>query len=200
MQQRQRIGLLARQRVAGEHEIEAPAQAVGLEPRDVDGNTIFAADFIPFSVGVSNGWMASGDSKVVEQAMRAVGQKDLPSVADSPVYRAAALAVGGEPVISWGWIDVPARWEFERRMLEEFGDDESRLDNAMGRADDSSWAKRLGYKVPDNVDKTLASITQDMVAKHVGPAYWWMRADDKGFVTRSAVLAPAGGDAGAAKP
>ena len=173
---------------------------MGLEPRDVDGNTIFAADFIPFSVGVSNGWMASGDSKVVEQAMRAVGQKDLPSVADSPVYRAAALAVGGEPVISWGWIDVPARWEFERRMLEEFGDDESRLDNAMGRADDSSWAKRLGYKVPDNVDKTLASITQDMVAKHVGPAYWWMRADDKGFVTRSAVLAPAGGEDGTAKP
>ena len=120
---------------------------MGLEPRDVDGNTIFAADFIPFSVGVSNGWMASGDSKVVEQAMRAVGQKDLPSVADSPVYRAAARAVGGEPVISWGWIDVPARWEFERRMLAEFGEDDSRLDNAMGRADDSSWAKRLGYKV-----------------------------------------------------
>ena len=93
----------------------------------------------------------------------------------------------------------PRDWDRELSG-EEFGDDESRLDNAMGRADDSSWAKRLGYKVPDNVDKTLASITQDMVAKHVGPAYWWMRADDKGFVTRSAVLAPAGGEDGTAKP
>ncbi|NBP51652.1 MAG: hypothetical protein EBU70_10860, partial [Actinobacteria bacterium] len=53
---------------------------MGLEPRDFDGNTVFAADFLPFSIGVSNGWVASGDSKLVEQSMRAVGQKDLPSV------------------------------------------------------------------------------------------------------------------------
>jgi hypothetical protein len=163
---------------------------MGLEPRDVDGNTIFAADFVPFSVGVSNGWMAAGDSKMVEQSMRAVGQKDLPSVAESPVYKAATLAVGGEPVVSWGFLDTVARWSYERKMLEEFGADDSRLDNAVGRADDSSWAKRLGYKVPANTVDVLKTIDDAMVSRHVGPTVWSMKADDRGFVTRAWLMQP----------
>ena len=163
---------------------------MGLEPRDVDGNTLFAADFVPFSVGVSNGWMAAGDSKLVEQSMRAVGQKDLPSVAEGAVYRAAVRAVGADPVVSWGFLDTVARWSFERKMLEEFGADDSRLDNAVGRADDSSWAKRLGYRMPGNMVDVLKTIDDGTVARHLGPAVWSMKADDRGFVTRAWVMQP----------
>lgn len=164
---------------------------MGLEPRDFDGNTIFSADFLPMSIGVANGFMATGDSKLVEQAMRSMGQKDLPSVADNQAYKAAALAVGGEAVISWGYIDLPARWGFERELLEQFGEDESKLDNAVGKADDSSVAKRLGFKVPGNSNDVLKTMDAAMVAKYFGSFVWSMKSDSKGFVTRAAVMQPA---------
>ena len=164
---------------------------MGLEPRDFDGNTIFSADFLPMSIGVANGFMATGDSKLVEQAMRSMGQKDLPSVADNQAYKAAALAVGGEAVISWGYIDLPARWGFERELLEQYGEDDSKLDNAVGRADDSSVAKRLGFKVPGNSNDVLKTMDAAMVAKYFGSFVWSMKSDSKGFVTRAAVMQPA---------
>ena len=164
---------------------------MGLEPRDFDGNTIFSADFLPMSIGVANGFMATGDSKLVEQAMRSMGQKDLPSVADNQAYKSAALAVGGEAVISWGYIDLPARWGFERELLEQYGEDDSKLDNAVGRADDSSVAKRLGFKVPGNANDVLKTMDAAMVAKYVGSFVWSMKSDSKGFVTRAAVMQPA---------
>ena len=164
---------------------------MGLEPRDFDGNTIFSADFLPMSIGVANGFMATGDSKLVEQAMRSMGQKDLPSVADNQAYKAAALAVGGEAVVSWGYIDLPARWGFERELLEQYGEDDSKLDNAVGRADDSSVAKRLGFKVPGNANDVLKTMDAAMVAKYVGSFVWSMKSDSKGFVTRAAVMQPA---------
>ena len=164
---------------------------MGLEPRDFDGNTIFSADFLPMSIGVANGFMATGDSKLVEQAMRSMGQKDLPSVADNQAYKSAALAVGGEAVISWGYIDLPARWGFERELLEQYGEDDSKLDNAVGRADDSSVAKRLGFKVPGNSNDVLKTMDAAMVAKYFGSFVWSMKSDSKGFVTRAAVMQPA---------
>ena len=164
---------------------------MGLEPRDFDGNTVFAADFIPFSIGVSNGWVATGDSKLVEQSMRAVGQKDLPSVAENAAYKAAAAAAGTEPTVSWGWIDVAGRWSVERELLDEYGEDDSRLDNAMGRADDSTMAKRLGYRLPKNANEVLKTIDADLVSRHMGPVMWTMRGGPKGFVTRATLLRPA---------
>lgn len=163
---------------------------LGLEPRDFDGNTIFSAEFMPISVGVANGWMATGDGKLVEHAMRSMGQKDLPSVAESPVYRQAASVVGSDPVVSWGWIDLAGRWGFERELLAQFGDDDSRLDNVVGRSDDSEIADRLGFKVPKESSDVLKTIDADMVAKYVGPMVWSMRSDAKGFVTRATVLKP----------
>jgi hypothetical protein len=38
--------------------------------------------------------------------------------------RDAALGVGGEPVISWGYVDLAARWGLERELLESFGEDD----------------------------------------------------------------------------
>jgi hypothetical protein len=163
---------------------------MGLEPRDFDGNTIFSADFLPVAVGVANGYMATGDSKLVEQAMRSMGQKDLPSIAENATYKAAALGVGGEPVISWGYVDLAARWGFERELLENFGEDDSKLDNVVGRADDSSVAKRLGYKLPKNANDILKMIDSAMVAKYIGPFAWSMKSDTKGFVTHAAVMHP----------
>lgn len=164
---------------------------MGLEPRDFDGNTIFSADFLPVAIGVSNGYLASGDSKLVEQAMRAVGQKDLPSITENATYKAALAAAGQEPVVSWGYVDPAARWGFERELLAQFGEDDSKLDNQVGRADDSKMAKRLGYKLPANTNEVLKTIDAETVAKYMGPVVWTMRGGSKGFVTRASLLRPA---------
>jgi hypothetical protein len=164
---------------------------MGLEPRDFDGNTIFSADFLPVAIGVSNGYLASGDSKLVEQAMRAVGQKDLPSITENATYKAALAAAGQEPVVSWGYVDPAARWGYERELLSQFGADDSKLDNQVGRADDSKMAKRLGYKLPANTNEVLKTIDAETVAKYMGPVVWTMRGGSKGFVTRASLLRPA---------
>ena len=164
---------------------------MGLEPRDFDGNTIFSADFLPIAIGVSNGYLASGDAKLVEQAMRAVGQKDLPSITENPTYKAALAAAGQDPVVSWGYIDPAARWGFERELLTQFGEDDSKLDNQVGRADDSVMAKRLGYKLPANANEVLKTIDAEMVSRYMGPVVWTMRGGSKGFLTRASLMRPA---------
>ena len=172
---------------------------MGLEPRDVDGNTIFSADFMPIAVGVANGYLASGDGKLVEQAMRSMGQKDLPSVRDNANWKAASAAVGTGDLVSWGFVDLVGRWEYERAMLAEYGKDDSKLDNLVGRADDGSLAGRIGYKLPDNMNETLKGIDGALLAKHAGPFVWSMKSVDDGFVTRAWVMMPLGGDAKPAK-
>jgi hypothetical protein len=165
--------------------------SMGLEPREVDGNTLFSADFLPIAIGVSNGFVASGDQKLVEQAMRSLGQSGLPSVTENKAYSQALAAIGAEPAVAWGFIDVAARWSVERELLERFGEDDSRLDNAMGRADDSVLAKRLGYRLPGNTNDVLKTIDADMVNRHMGPVTWTMVGGPKGFVTRATLLRPA---------
>jgi len=100
-------------------------------------------------------------------------------------------AIGAEPAVAWGFIDVAARWSVERELLERFGEDDSRLDNAMGRADDSVLAKRLGYRLPGNTNDVLKTIDADMVNRHMGPVTWTMVGGPKGFVTRATLLRPA---------
>jgi hypothetical protein len=60
----------------------------------------------------------------------------------------------------------------------------------VGKADDSSVAKRLGYKLPKNANDILKMIDSAMVAKYVGPFAWSMKGDTKGFVTHAAVMHP----------
>lgn len=172
---------------------------MGLEPRDVDGNTIFSADFMPIAVGVSNGYLASGDGKLVEQAMRSMGQKDLPTIRDNANWKAASSAVGSGDLVSWGFVDLVGRWEYERAMLAEYGKDDSKLDNLVGRADDGSVAGRIGYKLPANANDTLKGIDGALLGKHVGPFVWSMKSVDDGFVTRAWVMSPLGGEPKPAK-
>ena len=73
----------------------------------------------------------------------------------------------------------------------QFGADDSKLDNQVGRADDSKMAKRLGYKLPANTNEVLKTIDAEAVARHMGPVVWTMRGGPKGFVTRASLLRPA---------
>ncbi|MBL9141890.1 MAG: hypothetical protein JNK53_08490, partial [Phycisphaerae bacterium] len=161
---------------------------MGLEPRDVDGNTIFSSDSPPMSIGVSNGYMAMGDSKQVEQAMRAVGQRDLPSVSENAAFKRAATAAGSDPVVGWGYSDLVARWAFDREMLKLKHKEMGTMPRLVDESDDTPWAKRVGYKMPDDSMEKLATLEPSTVAKFIGPMVWTCQKDDKGAVLRMWVM------------
>lgn len=161
---------------------------MSLQPRDVDGNTIFSSEGIPFALGVSNGYVSIGDSKQVEQAMRAVGQKDLPTVAENPAYKKASKSAGTEPLVGWGFIDVVARWGFDREMIKLALEDEAMIGQIVEEADDSPWAKRLGYDFPDNMLELLTALDTATLAKYVGPYVWSVKVGEKGLVGRLWVM------------
>lgn len=164
---------------------------MGLEPRDVDGNTIFSSMEPPMSIGVSNGYMAFGDTKMVEQAMRSIGQKDLPSVAENAAFKRASGSVGSDAVIGWGYSDVVARWSFERELIKMSPEDGGLMAEVVTGSDDSAWAKRVGYQLPDDADEKMASLEPAVLAKHVGPFVWSAVSTGKGFVTRMWLMDPA---------
>lgn len=164
---------------------------VGMEPRDVDGNTIFSSDAPPMAIGVSNGYMAMGDPKQVEQAMRSVGQKDLPSIAENPAFKRALGSAGTDAVVGWGYSDMVARWAFDREMIKLAAKDGGTLPRMISESDDSSWAKRMGYELPEDALEKLATLEPATLAKHIGPLVWTCRMGDKGVVTRVWLMAPA---------
>jgi hypothetical protein len=157
---------------------------MGMEPRDVDGNTIFSGAGSPMSVGVSNGYIAMGDGKQVEQAMRAVGQKDLPSLADNPSYKKAATAAGTEPLVGWGFTDIVARWGFDREMIKSAAEESASMGQLMEQADDSPWAKRVGFTMPENSLEHLAELEPATLAKYVGSTVWSIKMGENGLVAR----------------
>lgn len=156
-----------------------------MEPRDVDGNTIFTGKGLPFSIGVANGYMAYGDTRQVEQAMRALGQKDLHSVSENASYKRAARAVGSQAVIGWGYADLVARWAFDREIMSTAGKESGVISKTVDRTDNSTWAGRVGYRVPEDTNERLAKLEPQTLAKFIGPLVWTSAMGDKGIVTRA---------------
>lgn len=165
---------------------------LGLEPRDVDGNTIFSSPMAPTAMGVANGYMAIGDPKQVEQAMRAVGQKDLPSVSENVAFKRAAGAVGSASVLGWGYSDWVATWAYEREMIKLKRDEVGNVQGALERADDGPWADRVGFELPDDSADKLAALEPSTLAKYIGPMVWTCTSSDKGTVLRMWLMPGAG--------
>ncbi|MFO0782305.1 MAG: hypothetical protein U0636_01290 [Phycisphaerales bacterium] len=157
---------------------------VGMKPRDVDGNTLFSSEMVPMTVGISNGYMAMGDSKQVEQVMRAVGQKDLPMLADHATFKQASGSVGSQDVLGWGYTDIVASWKYDHEMLKAMPDESGDMEKYLEESDDSPWAKRMGYQLPDNTSELLKALEPDVVAKYLGPMVWTLRSSDKGFTVK----------------
>jgi hypothetical protein len=162
--------------------------AASMEPRDVDGNTIFAGKGLPVSIGVANGYMAYGDTRQVENAMRALGQKDLHSVSENISYKRAARSVGGESLVGWGYADLVARWRFDREIMRTAGKESGVIARTVDRADESTWAGRVGYRVPDDANERLATLEPETLARFIGPLVWTSAMGEKGLVTRAGLM------------
>lgn len=152
------------------------APQLGLQPRDFLGQTIFAEPSGMMSIGLGGGFVFIGNGASVEQALRATGQDNLPSLRGEATFRQAMGFLPAGNAIAWGYTDTG------RQMKNIF-----ELINAGGP----------GGMMPMGPDMALPPGMDEMpdmtpLAKYFGPGVWELISTDDGFVMHSYALpAPA---------
>ena len=157
---------------------------VGMEPRDFNGNTVFASPDGETSMGFGGGMFYMGASAAVEQCLRG-GQGGL---GDTPACRQALAAVGSDPVLGWGYTDLVAALDVRRQSLVASA---KRAEGRVVPKDQREIADRVGIDVPDGIVRDLADIDAKSLSEGFGPMQWDMRAHPAGLRTRLRLLKPA---------
>ena len=168
----------------------------GFEPRDFLGQRIFTlpGDVFgiigmpgapDFSIGVSNGFILIGLAAGVEQAMRAGGEAELPTLDSDEQYSRAVAVLPQDPVVAAGYsntIDALEAMIKSARFSIQAQVDEMRLfDPEM--ADEFEAEALEGLKAIEEIDI-------DLLRKYIGQSVWFVKATDEGFIFRSYMLAP----------
>lgn len=165
------------------------APSIGMMPRDFQGATIFGGDATEFSVGLGSGQLLLGDSSGVEQALRAAGEKDTKGIAELPVYKRCAAAVGSGAVSAWGFTDTTAQFEVQKSVM---GRLEGVQDGFDGFVDDAGnpLDDIVTEEAIENVADMMAKFDAELMKKYIGPSVWWLAPADKGFSFRVRLLMP----------
>ena len=165
----------------------------GFEPRDFLGQRIFTlpgavfgmAGVPDFSIGISNGFVLIGSALGVEQAMRAGGEAELPTLDSDEQYSHAVATLPQDPVVAAGYsntIDLieamikSARFNIQSQVVEM-------------REFDPEWADEFEAEALEGL-KAIEAIDIDLLRKYIGQSVWFVKATDEGFIIRSYMLAP----------
>lgn len=168
----------------------------GFEPRDFLGQRIFTlpgdvmgmmgmpgAD--DFSIGIGSGFILMGSAAGVEQAMRAGGEAELPTLDSDEQYSRAVAVLPEDPVVAAGYsntIDMleafikSARFNIQAQVAEM-------------REFDPEYADEFEAEALEGL-KAFESIDIDLLRKHIGQSVWFVKSTDEGFIIRSYMLAP----------
>ncbi len=163
------------------------APAMGLDPQDFLGNTLFADEFAPeAAIGVGGGWTTFGSMESVEQVLRSVGQKGESALAEEKAFRRGVAALPDGDLVGWGYNNLIAAWKSSQHTLKaqismladlqkEFGED-AELADSMSRLEKLS---NLADRIPP-----------ELIEKYVGPGVWSFRGTPDGFIFRQQLLSP----------
>ena len=121
----------------------------------------------------------------VEQCLRGGAGSGL---ADTPPCRQALAAVGGDPVLGWGYTDLIGALEAQREALVAAAKRSERRILPKGQRE---IADRVGIDVPDGIADDLKDLDAKSLAEGFGPMQWDMRAAKTGLLTRLRLLRPA---------
>ena len=166
---------------------------IGFEPRDFLGQRIFTlpADAIgipgafDISIGISNGFILAGSAAGVEQAMRAGGEAELPTLDSDEQYSHAVAVLPQDPVVAAGYsntIDAleamikSARFSVQTQVAEM-------------REFDPEMADEFEAEALEGLE-AIEAIDIDLLRKYIGQSVWFVKATDEGFIIRSYMLAP----------
>jgi hypothetical protein len=178
------------------------APKMGLEPRDFLGNRVYSISFNPlmmagpmmpgaggdgYSIGFGGGHVMIGTTSLVEDALRASGKADLPTLADDPDYRRALAAIPAENTVAWGVMDLVEYLDFfkdfdlmlRQQMIEQM------------KQWNPEYADEMQAELEDQEAAPWRKFDTTELKRYLGPVVWEFRATDDGFVGTSHLLAPA---------
>ena len=157
------------------------APAMGMMPRDFNGETIYSDPLDEFSqqaIGIGAGSLIIGDSEGVEAVLRAAGQKDLPRMSETRAVREVTRALPAGDLLGWGLLDVSRMLAAQEAMMQMMPMmlDQAGLD--MDAAD-----------LQDEMERMLEMDGNEFKSA-VGPGWWYMKSTDSGMVLRAGVMNP----------
>ena len=159
--------------------------AMGLQPRDFKGETIWSDEAQAMAFAVSGKGLLFGDLRGIEQIIRGQGGGG-ESIGDNPTFRAAARRLDDEKVLGWGWTDLVAQFELQREIFENFGDVQGGF-NEFGPVDGIAPAAF------DDLTGVMEEISVEDIARCLGPLLWTVTSSDEGWTQRLWLLPPTKG-------
>ena len=156
--------------------------SMGMEPRDFKGETIWSDAMGSMSLAVAGKWMLMGESRGVEQAIRAMGGGG-ESIADNPVFASSVRRMGDEKVVGWGWSDTVEQYALQRQMLKN-------MNELLGGFDEFGPDDQIDTEQFNQIMEILQEVTPEDLARCVGPIVWSLTSPDDGWVQRVWMLPP----------
>jgi hypothetical protein len=180
--------------------LAANVAQMGIEARDFLGQRIYtmpaeAMAMMPMpgggggeavSLGIGGGYIVLGGTSAVEGALRATSQTGALTLEADSGFKRAVAAIGGDPVIAWGYSDtinqVEAQIYAQRMQLNQMVEDMREF------APEAAQQMQAEY---DKIFKFIDDLDFDLLQKHIGPSVWRVRSIDDGFVMNSYTLSAA---------
>ena len=170
------------------------AGPLGLEPRDFLGQRIYTLAVNPFmmmggpmmppgegdtlSIGFGGGYVMLGTTSVVEDALRATGGGDAPSLGDAPAYRRAIRALPAGGTVAWGLLSVADFVEYLNEYIKIM---HQQMIEQMEQWDPEA-AKEMRGEMRAEALNPLADFDLGIVKRYLGPVAWQLRSSEDGFV------------------
>ncbi len=158
---------------------------MGLMRRDFQGQAIYSDEFSPMAIGLGQGHLFLGPAAAVEQALRGVQPGD-EGLAGTAWAKASLEALGNERVVGFGMTDLVAQLRMQREVMKMLGGDMGGLgDMDLGFGDEAGLPSVDVGEI--DFEKML---DPELWQRFIGPAVWDFTVGDRGFSTRSRMMAP----------
>ncbi len=159
---------------------------MGLMRRDFQGQAIYSDEFSPMAIGLGQGHLFLGPAAAVEQALRGPQPGD-DGLAGASWAKAALDALGNERVVGFGMTDLVAQFRVQQEMMKMLdGQMPGFGEMDLGLGEDSGLPEVDLGEI--DFEKML---DPELWKRFVGPAVWDFTVGDRGFSTRSRMMAPA---------
>ncbi|MGA0173496.1 MAG: hypothetical protein ACO3NL_07585 [Phycisphaerales bacterium] len=159
---------------------------MGLMRRDFQGQAIYSDEFSPMAIGLGQGHLFLGPAAAVEQSLRGVPADD-EGLAGAAWAKAALEALGNERVVGFGMTDLVEQIRMQREMMKMLGGEMPGFgDMDLDLGDDSGLPSVDMGEI--DFEKML---DPELWKRFTGPAVWDFTVGDRGFTTRSRMMAPA---------
>ncbi len=159
---------------------------MGLMRRDFQGQAIYSDEFSPMAIGLGQGHLFLGPAAAVEQALRGAAAGD-EGLAGAAWAKSALEALGNERVVGFGMTDLVEQIRVQGEMMKMLGGEMPGFgDMDLDLGDDSG----LPGVDMDEIDFEKM-LDPELWKRFTGPAVWDFTVGDRGFTTRSRMMAPA---------